>query len=155
MEIRGPAAPSFGPLHARLPRRGRIRGANLESHGLSGAATMHKFFNACLMLAVLVSGFVLYSLEHSARGYERQITKLKSGISEGRESIKVLGAEWSSLTRPDRLQKLVQDNLKLQTVTASQFVSESELAEKVPAEPIIMLEEKGKDVIGDILKEMQ
>ena len=116
---------------------------------------MHKFFNACLMLAVLVSGFVLYSLEHSARGYERQITKLKSGISEGRESIKVLGAEWSSLTRPDRLQKLAQENLKLQTVTASQFVSESELAEKVPAEPIIMLEEKGKDVIGDILKEMQ
>jgi hypothetical protein len=34
-------------------------------------------------------------------------------------------------------------------------VSESELAEKVPAEPVIMLEEKGKDVIGDILKEMQ
>ena len=85
----------------------------------------------------------------------RQIAKLKSGISEERESIKVLGAEWSSLTRPDRLQKLAQENLKLQTVTASQFVSESELAEKVPAEPIIMLEEKGKDVIGDILKEMQ
>lgn len=116
---------------------------------------MHKFFNACLMLAVLVSGFFLYSLEHSTRGYERQIAMLKSGISEERESIKVLGAEWSSLTRPDRLQKLVQENLKLQTVTASQFVSEGELAEKVPAEPIIMLEEKGKDVIGDILKEMQ
>ena len=116
---------------------------------------MHKFFNACLVLAVLVSAFFLYSLEHSMRGYEREIAKLKSGISEERESIKVLGAEWSSLTRPDRLQKLAQENLKLQTVTASQFVSESELAEKVPAEPIIMLEEKGKDVIGDILKEMQ
>ena len=70
-------------------------------------------------------------------------------------SIKVLGAEWSSLTRPDRLQKLAQENLKLQTVTASQFVNEAELAHRVPAEPIIMLEEKGKDVIGDILKEMQ
>jgi cell division protein FtsL len=116
---------------------------------------MHKFFNACLMLVVLVSGFFLYSLEHSTRGYERQIAKLKSGISEERESIKVLGAEWSSLTRPDRLQKLAQENLKLQTVTASQFVSEDELAERVPAEPIIMLEKKGKDVIGDILKEMQ
>ncbi len=116
---------------------------------------MHKFVNACLVLAVLVSGFFLYSLEHSTRGYERQIAKLRSGISEERESIKVLGAEWSSLTRPDRLQKLAQENLKLQTVTASQFVSEDELAERVPAEPIIMLEEKGKDVIGDILKEMQ
>ena len=116
---------------------------------------MHKFCNACLVLVVLVSGFFLYSLEHSTRGYERQIAKLKSGISEERESIKVFSAEWSSLTRPDRLQKLAQENLKLQTVTASQFVSEDELAERVPAEPIIMLEEKGKDVIGDILKEMQ
>ena len=116
---------------------------------------MHKFFNACLVLTVLGSAFLLYSLEHSTRGYERQITKLKRGILEERESIKVLGAEWSSLTQPDRLQKLAQENLKLQTVTASQFVRESELAEKVPAQPLIMLEEKGKDVIGDILKEMQ
>jgi len=138
-----------------LLRHGRIRVATLEFPGLNGAGTMHKFLNACLMLAVLVSGFVLYSLEHSTRGLERSIAKLQRDISEERESIKVLGAEWSSLTRPDRLQKLAQENLKLQTVTASQFVSEDELAERVPAEPIIMLEEKGKDVIGDILKEMQ
>ncbi len=77
---------------------------------------MHKFFNACLMLVVLVSGFILYSLEHSTRGLERNIAKLQRGISEERESIKVLGAEWSSLMRPDRLQKLAQENLKLQTV---------------------------------------
>ena len=116
---------------------------------------MHKFFNACLVLAVLVSAFFLYSLEHSTRGLERNISKLQGDILEERESTKVLGAEWSSLTRPDRLQKLAQENLKLKTVAASQFVNESELAKRVPAEPIIMLEEKGKDVIGDILKEMQ
>mgnify|MGYP003498107088 FL=1 len=127
----------------------------MEFPGSKEAATMHKFFNACLMLVVLVSGFILYSLEHSTRGLERNIAKLERGISEERESIKVLGAEWSSLTRPDRLQKLAQENLKLQTVTASQFISEGELVERVPAEPIVMLEEKGKDVIGDILKEMQ
>ena len=116
---------------------------------------MHKFFNACLVLTVLVSAFFLYSLEHSTRGLERNISKLQTDILEERESIKVLGAEWSSLARPDRLQKLAQENLKLKTVTASQFVNESELTERVPSEPIIMLQEKGKDVIGDILKEMQ
>ncbi|MGB8313505.1 MAG: hypothetical protein WCE69_03375 [Aestuariivirga sp.] len=116
---------------------------------------MHKFLNACLVLTALVSAFFLYSLEHSTRGLERNIVKLQRDILEERESIKVLGAEWSSLTRPDRLQKLARENLKLETVTAPQFVSESQLAERVPAEPIIMLEEKGKDVIGDILKDMQ
>lgn len=116
---------------------------------------MHKFFNACLVLAVLVSAFVLYSLEHSTRGLERQIGGLKSGILDEREQIKVLGAEWSSLLRPDRLQKLAQENLKLKTVTASQFVSESELAARVPAEPVLIVNEKSKDPIADILKEMQ
>jgi cell division protein FtsL len=116
---------------------------------------MHKLFNACLVIAVLVSGFFLYSLEHSTRGLERQIGKLKDGIVDEREQIKVLGAEWSSLTRPDRLQKLAQDNLKLKTVTASQFVSEGELAAKVPDAPVFAVDEKSKDPIADILKEMQ
>jgi cell division protein FtsL len=116
---------------------------------------MHKLFNACLVIAVLVSAFFLYSLEHSTRGLERQIARLKYGISDEREQIKVLGAEWSSLARPDRLQKLAQENLKLKTVTASQFVSEGELATRVPAEPVLIVNDKSKDPIADILKEMQ
>lgn len=116
---------------------------------------MHKFFNACLVLAVLVSAFFLYSLEHSTRGLERQIAQQKGGILDEREQIKVLGAEWSSLARPDRLQKLAQENLKLKPVTASQFVSETELANRVPAEPIVNVSAQSKDPIADILKEMQ
>jgi cell division protein FtsL len=116
---------------------------------------MHKFLNACLVMAVLVSAFFLYSLEHSTRGLERQNSKLKNAIVDERESIKLLGAEWSSLARPDRLQKLAQDNLKLKTVTASQMISEGELAIKVPAEPILVIDDKAKDPIGEILKEMQ
>jgi cell division protein FtsL len=116
---------------------------------------MHKFLNACLVMTVLVSAFFLYSLEHSTRGLERKNAKLKSGIVDARESIKLLGAEWSSLARPDRLQKLAQDHLKLKTVTASQMIDEGELATKVPAEPILVIDEKAKDPIGEILKEMQ
>jgi cell division protein FtsL len=116
---------------------------------------MHKFLNACLVMTVLVSAFFLYSLEHSTRGLERQNAKLKNGIIDERESIKLLGAEWSSLARPDRLQKLAQDNLKLRTITALQIVSEGELAAKVPAEPVLVIDDKAKDPIGEILKEMQ
>jgi cell division protein FtsL len=116
---------------------------------------MHKFFNACLVLTVLISAFFLYSLEHATRGYERQVASLKGRIQDERESIKLLNAEWASLTRPDRLQKLAQDHLMLKTVAATQFVTEAELAQRVPQEPITMLNEKGKDPIGDILKDMQ
>ncbi len=63
---------------------------------------MYKFFNALLILTVLVSGFVLYSLEHATRGIEREIAATHRAIAAERETIKLLNAEWSSLTRPDR-----------------------------------------------------
>ena len=116
---------------------------------------MFKLFNAILVLTVLISGFALYSLEHSTRGAERQIARLKRGIADEKESIKLLNAEWASLTRPERLQRLAREHLGLSTVTASQIVRLEELGQKVPAEPIIKLEAEGKDPIGDILKKMQ
>ena len=116
---------------------------------------MHKFFNAILVVTVLVSGFLLYSLEHSTRGIERDIARLERQISGSREEIKLLDAEWSSLTRPDRLQRLAEQHLKLQTIQARQIVKIGELGARVPPEPIVKLEAQGRDPIGDILLKMQ
>ena len=76
---------------------------------------MIKVINAFLVLTVLVAAFFMYSLEHSTRGLERQITKLKTGRNDERETIKLLDAEWASLTRPDRLQKMAEKQLKLRS----------------------------------------
>lgn len=116
---------------------------------------MVKVFNALLVMGLLVSAFFLYSLEHSTRGLERQIAKMKTGISNERESIKLLNAEWSSLTRPERLQKLAEDQLKLQSMTASQIVTLAELSSKIPDQPVIKLDDQGTDPIGAILEKMQ
>ena len=116
---------------------------------------MHKFFNAILVLMVLVSGFMLYSLEHATRRTERHILELQDNIAKEHEQIKLLGAEWSSLTRPDRLQRLAAEHLGLQTIKAAQIVRIEELGQKVPAEQTIKLEADGKDPIGDILQKMQ
>jgi cell division protein FtsL len=116
---------------------------------------MVKVFNAVLVVALLVSAFFLYSLEHSTRGLERQVAKLKAGITDQREAIKLLNAEWSSLIRPERLQKLAEEKLKLHTVTASQVVSIEELSAKIPAAPVVKVEEQGSDPIGAILEKMQ
>ena len=95
------------------------------------------------------------ALAHKGREHDHVLPRLQRHILDEREQIKVLGAEWSSLARPDRLQKLAQENLKLKPVTASQFVSETELANRVPAEPIVNVSAQSKDPIADILKEMQ
>lgn len=116
---------------------------------------MHKFLNAILVLTVLISGFFLYSLEHQTRELERQIAKRDRGIDEERDNVKFLNAEWSSLTRPDRLKQLAQQHLGLKTLEARQIVKPEELAARVPAEPIIKLEADGSDPIGAIINKMQ
>ena len=116
---------------------------------------MLRAFNACLVLAVLSAAYVLYSLEHSIRGIERQISRSTAAIANEKETIGLLNAEWSSLIRPERLQRLAEQHLKLKRISPDQFVQINELAARVPAEPQVKLEEQGKDAIGDILKAME
>jgi cell division protein FtsL len=116
---------------------------------------MLKIVNALLVVTVLGSGYALYGLEHATRSEERSIAETKRKIDDAREAIKLLNAEWSSLTRPERIQKLAEQSLNLQPTKAQQFVSVEDLLTKVPETVPVKLEKEGKDPIGDILKKMQ
>ncbi|WP_421694705.1 cell division protein FtsL [Aestuariivirga sp.] len=116
---------------------------------------MHKLLNFILVATVLASGFILYSLEHTTRGIEREIAKYQNGIEDETENMRLLNAEWSSLTRPDRLRALAEAHLGLTTLKAQQIVKLDEIGSKVPAEPIIKLEAQGSDPIGAIIDEMK
>ena len=85
---------------------------------------MLKFVNGILVIAVLVSASALYNLEHKTRGLERQIAKTKATINDNDEAIKLLNAEWSSLTRPERIQALAEQNLKMVPRKADQIVGD-------------------------------
>ena len=115
---------------------------------------MVKMVNAFLVLAVLVSAFFMYSLEHATRGLERQTVKLKTALSDERETIKLLDAEWASLTRPDRLQKLAEEQLKLQPLKATQIISVADIKTKIPDAPIIKLDDMLADPIGTIIEKL-
>ena len=116
---------------------------------------MHKIFNSILVIAVLISGFALYSLEHVTRGLERKVARLESAIAAEVENTRFLNAEWSSLTRPDRLRILAEKHLGLVTIDPRQVVRPEELAMKVPPEPVVKLEAQGSDPIGAIIEKMQ
>jgi cell division protein FtsL len=116
---------------------------------------MNKFFNALLVLTVLISGFVLYSLEHATRGIERDIAATHRAMAAERESIRLLNAEWSSLTRPADLERMARQHLGLENLGASQIVRLDELGQKVPAEPAVRLVEEGKDPIAGMLEQVQ
>ncbi len=116
---------------------------------------MHKFLNFILVVTLLITGFVLYSHEHTTRGLERQIAKYQRDIDEETENLRLLNAEWSSLTRPDRLRALAEKYLGLSTLKARQIVKLDEIVQKVPPEPVIKLEAEGSDPIGAIIDKMK
>ena len=116
---------------------------------------MMKLINTVLVITVLTAGFALYTLEHQTRSTERQIVDLNRQIEDSAESAKLLKAEWSSLTRLERVERLAVENLQLEPTKATQFVKIEDLMFKVPATVPVKLEEEGKDPIGDILAKMQ
>ncbi|MDP9138041.1 MAG: cell division protein FtsL [Pseudomonadota bacterium] len=113
---------------------------------------MLRFINAVLVLGVLVAAYFIYALEHQRRDGERHIAQLETRIAEERESARLLEAEWSLLTRPDRIERLASKHLKLAPPRPQQLIGESEIVRKVPQHPIIVPGTPGTDPIGDVLE---
>jgi hypothetical protein len=112
-----------------------------------------RLVNGVLVTGLVVSAYFLYALEHKTRSAERERVLLGAEIGDERENIKLLTAEWSMLTRPDRIEHLAAKHLKLGVVGPLQRISESEIDARVPAEPIIAPGTPGTDQIGDMLRE--
>jgi cell division protein FtsL len=116
---------------------------------------MFRLFNAILVLGLLVASYFVYDLEHTTRSGEREIVRLQSQIKEERESYRLLTAEWSLLTRPDRIQHLAEKHLMLNVLAPEQVISPAELDTRLPAEPSILPDPGAADPIGDVLKKME
>jgi cell division protein FtsL len=116
---------------------------------------MIKIANGALVVMVLVSGGFLYAMEHKTRGLEREIRNTAVDIDALEEDIKLLNAEWSSLTRPERIQMLAAKHLQMQPAEAQQFTSMDELALRISEVRGKMSETAPADPIGDLMKKMQ
>jgi len=97
---------------------------------------MLKVINSILVVVLLVSAFVVYSLEYSIKQGERDIALAKKKTRQAQETIRLLDAEWSMLTQPERLQRLAMEHLKLQPVKAGQILPRNMLASKLPDRPV-------------------
>ena len=75
-----------------------------------------------LAITVLIgSAGYAYSTKYETLYYAETLTKLKRKLQKEREGIAVAKAEWALLTRPDRLQKMVDRHLDLQPMTIAQL----------------------------------
>lgn len=76
---------------------------------------------ALILLAVV--SFGLYQLSYEVQRLEDELIELNRALSQERETIGVLQAEWSYLTRPEYLQGKAQRLLEMRPTTARDIVA--------------------------------
>jgi len=113
---------------------------------------MLKIINSVLVVTLLISAFVVYSLEYSIKQGERDIALAKKQTRQTRETIRLLDAEWSMLTQPERLQRLAIEHLQLRPVKADQMIPRDRLAVKLPERPALDPRQTKNDPIAKMLE---
>lgn len=88
----------------------------------------------CFVLAC-GSGLYLYQAKHRVNLIDEQIRQTVHASDVAREQIRLLHAEWTRLSQPDRLQTLANQFLNLKTTNPSQFTSMAELDNRLPPVP--------------------
>ena len=79
------------------------------------------------------SGLYLYQAKHRVKVLDDQIAAMVKSTDALREQTRMLSAEWTLLNDPERLRKLANQFLTLQTVSPNQFTSSADLDSRLPA----------------------
>jgi cell division protein FtsL len=93
---------------------------------------MLRFLNIAMIVALVGSAVYAYSIKYQTSYRAEQIAKTKLEIKAEHDAISVLRAEWSFLTRPERIQQLSERYLDLQPLTLDKIVGARALPERAP-----------------------
>ncbi len=82
------------------------------------------------LILVAVVGYAMFQVKYEVIAQEDTLAHLNKQIADGREQIRVLDAEWSYLTRPDRLSHLATRYLDLAPIGAAQILDLGAIPER-------------------------
>lgn len=79
--------------------------------------------NAIMAILAALTAFLMFAVSYRVKGLEEDLVAVERARVESESTIYVLRAEWSFLTRPDRLSDLVSRHLELGAVGVGQAVA--------------------------------
>lgn len=86
-------------------------------------------FGYIVLLAVLST--FLFVIKYKVQNLNKHLNDLNNRIVTEKENYHILKAEYTYLTNPKRIKKLVSENLSLQTLKPEQVVDVSEIQPKI------------------------
>ena len=84
----------------------------------------------CVVIAV---GYAMFQVKYEVMQQEQTLAGMNKQITDDREQIRMLNAEWSYLTRPSRVEELSAHFLHLGGVSATQILPPSAVPERADA----------------------
>lgn len=100
---------------------------------------MRAFLSVFAAFVVMGLAFWAYRENYATKAVIDEVARLERAISEEREVLSVLNAEWAYLNRPDRLRDLAELNferLQLMPILPEQFGSSTEVT--YPVSPFVL-----------------
>jgi hypothetical protein len=88
---------------------------------------MTRLITLAIVVLTALASFGLYQLSYDVRRLEDELGELNRAITQDRENIMVLEAEWSFVTRPDVLQERTAKLLDLKPTTPKQIISATDI----------------------------
>lgn len=122
---------------------------------------MLRGLNIIAVGGLIAAAAVVYDVKYSATYEAQKVARLNSEIAKEREKIATLKAEWSTLSAPDRIQRLASKYLNMKPLPVTQIGNFSALPERLytsadPIGDIINSLDGGKqDPIGTIIEKLE
>lgn len=94
------------------------------------------------LLSLLAFGFLaglivlIYDMKYETRRLEERAAELERAIAEEKDNVALMRAEWSHVTRPERLERLARDILDLQPAKPEQLLTHDDFMELLARRPI-------------------
>lgn len=105
---------------------------------------MIRILNFIAIAALIGSAIYAYSIKYKTIFHAETVASLRTEIKKEKDQIGLLRADWSHLTRPERVQALADKLLELRPLALNQIVKVDALADK--AKPIDIIGRKLEDL---------
>lgn len=93
---------------------------------------MMRLLHAAAISMLVASAAYAYGIKYDTLYYSEEIAKIRARLHKERDAIAVAKAEWVLLTRPERLQAMVDQHLDMVALSVSQIARLSDLPVRPP-----------------------